>query len=220
MTSFGEGIGPAQGAHPSVTMASGYPSELAGVQVTFAGQPAPILYAQSGQINVVAPWSLTPGQPASVCVTYNKASTNCLAEQVAEAAPAIFMADSTYALAVNQDGTINSAANPARPGAYVSLYGTGFGPLNPRPKDGQLIEFPLPVNLLTTTVQTTILSFGPEITIYYHVEYAGPAPYQVAGLTQINVQAASGMSNVTAAVTDAAGNPFTSNTFAIHVAGE
>ncbi len=218
MTLFGDGIGPAQGMHPSVMSGTGYPTELSGVQVTFAGQPAPILYAQSGQTNVVAPWALTAGQTASVCVTYNSIRTNCLDEAVAEAAPVIFMADDTYAFAVNQDGTINSASNPAKPGEYVWLFGTGFGPVNPVPKDGQIVGLPLPRNVLSTTAET--IGGGIEVAspnnTYYHVEYAGPAPYKVAGTTQVNVRTEAGMSNITVTV----GGFAQSNTFQIHLASQ
>ncbi len=220
MTLFGDGIGPAQGMHPPVTSGTGYPTELSGVQVTFAGQPAPILYAQSGQINVVAPWSLTAGQTASVCVTYNSITTNCLDEAVSEAAPVIFMADDTYAFAVNQDGTINSASNPAKPGEYVWLFGTGFGPVSPVPKDGQIVGLPLPRNVLPTTAETVNIGGGIGVPIpnntYYHVEYAGPAPYKVAGTTQVNVRTEAGMSNITVMV----GGFAQSNTFEIHLASQ
>ncbi len=75
---FGQGLGPAAGAQPTVTMQTGFPSELAGVQVTFNGTSGPLVYAQDGQINAIAPWSLTSGQKVDVCVNYNGATTNCI----------------------------------------------------------------------------------------------------------------------------------------------
>jgi uncharacterized protein (TIGR03437 family) len=45
---------------------------------------------------------------------------------VARAAPALF-ASGGLAIAANQDGTLNSAANPAPRGSIVVFYGTGEG---------------------------------------------------------------------------------------------
>jgi len=83
------------------------------------------------------------GPTTQVCVTYNNAKTNCLALPVAEAAPGVFTVDGTYAAAVNQDGSVNSAANPAPPNSIVSIYATGLGPINPPQADGSLVGLPL-----------------------------------------------------------------------------
>jgi hypothetical protein len=66
------------------------------VEVTFDGTPAPLLWVQDMQINVVAPWSLTPGQTTQVCVTYSGAKTNCLTWPVVETAPAVFTVISNF----------------------------------------------------------------------------------------------------------------------------
>jgi len=39
---------------------------------------------------------------------------------------------------LNQDGTINTAANPAPRGSIVSFYGTGLGQMTPQLNDGNL----------------------------------------------------------------------------------
>ena len=56
---FVQGLGPQEGVQPSVTLESGYPGELSGVQVLFDGQPAPLIYVQDGQINAVVLWALS-----------------------------------------------------------------------------------------------------------------------------------------------------------------
>lgn len=43
------------------------------------------------------------------------------------------------AAVVNQGGTPNSPDNPARKGAIVMLFATGFGSLEPQPADGAVI---------------------------------------------------------------------------------
>jgi len=65
---FGNGLGPAVGAQPQVYPQSGFPENLDGVQVTFNGIPAPLLYVQDAQINAIAPWSLQSGDTAQICV--------------------------------------------------------------------------------------------------------------------------------------------------------
>jgi len=68
-----------------------------------------------------APWSLTPGQTTQDCASYNNVNTNCLTWPVAQTALAVFLADETFAAAVNQDGTINSANNPAPVGSIATV---------------------------------------------------------------------------------------------------
>ena len=72
VTLFGTGLGPRQGVQPQATLQSPFPTQAANVEVTFDGTPAPLLLVQDAQINAVAPWSLTPGQTAQVCVSYKE----------------------------------------------------------------------------------------------------------------------------------------------------
>jgi uncharacterized protein (TIGR03437 family) len=194
VTLFGNGLGPQQGVQPQATAQSPYPTQAANVEVTFDGTPAPLLWVQDAQINAVAPWSLTPGQNTQICVSYNGVPTNCLTWPVVQTAPAVFTVDGIHAAALNQDGTINSANNPAPVGSIVSVWATGLGPIAPPQADGTLIEFPLPDNVLAVGVMA---SYGlgipnpvPE-NVPFAVSYAGPAPDLVAGTSQINFQVGS-----------------------------
>lgn len=184
---FGEGIGPSVGTQPQVSIETGFPKQLADVQVTFNGTPGPLLYVQDSQINAIAPWSLKTGQTVQICVVYQSAMTNCLSRTVAKAHPGAFTVDGYYAAAVNQDGTVNSAANPAQLGSVVSIFATGLGPLYPQPQDGAVVGFPLPTETLPIgifgNVPTATFGLMPQPLA---IQYAGPAPYQVAGVSQIN----------------------------------
>jgi uncharacterized protein (TIGR03437 family) len=189
---FGEGLGPVQGTQPVAGVESGFPSNHAGVQVTFDNAPAPLLYVQEGQINAVAPWSLVEGQTTEICSSLGGAKTNCLTRPVVKAAPGVFTVDGRHAAALNEDGTVNSAANPARPGSVVSIFATGLGPLTPAVSDGAIIRLPLPANLLPVKVGGVRGGL-----IGAHIElvdplYAGPAPFQVAGVSQINLISSGG----------------------------
>jgi uncharacterized protein (TIGR03437 family) len=90
--------------------------------------------------------------------------------------------------ALNQDGTINTAENPAAPGSIVSVFATGLGAIAPAQADGALVGFPLPNNVLPVRAEAKVL--GPAGKFFpivpFDVTYAGPAPYLVAGVSQIN----------------------------------
>lgn len=192
VTLFGNGLGPKLGVQTQATLETPFPTHAANVEVTFDGTPAPLLWVQDSQINVVAPWPLTPGQNTQVCASYNGIKTNCLTWPVLQTAPAVFTVDGVYAAALNQDGTVNSADNPAAPGSIVSVFATGMGPIAPSQADGSLVGLPLPKSVLPVEAgeqeNLTPGIFGPVLTVPLTVTYAGPAPYLVAGTTQINFQ--------------------------------
>jgi len=113
--------------------------------------PAPLLWVQDSQINGVCAMVGKAGSgtglaapTTQVCVTYNNVPTNCLGLPVAQTAPGVFTVDGAYAAAVNQDGTTNSASNPAPAGSLVSVWATGLGPITPAQADGTLVGLPLP----------------------------------------------------------------------------
>ena len=181
---FGNGLGPATAAQPQVTMASGFPTALGGVQVTFNGIAAPLLYVQENQINAIVPWELSAFSQVDVCVTYNGATPACTGTSVFPAHPGVFMLDQYHAVAVNQNGKLNTASNPANVGDIVSIFATGLGVTNRVPADGSIVGFPLPTDVLPVTMST--VSGNPGMQVPITVDYFGPAPYEVAGFSQIN----------------------------------
>jgi len=192
VTLFGAGLGPQIGVQTQATVQSPFPTQAAGVQVTFDGTPAPLLWVQDTQINVVAPWRLTPGQNTKVCASYNSVSTNCLTSPVVESSPAVFTSDGVNALAMNQDGSMNSVSNPAPAGSIVTIWATGLGAIAPVPEDGALVQLPLPQNVLAVSVEGSwCFPFTCSSFPTYEVTYAGPAPYLVAGASQINLKVVS-----------------------------
>jgi uncharacterized protein (TIGR03437 family) len=184
---FGQGLGPASGTEPQVNMETGFPKQLAGVQVTFNGTPGPLLYVQNNQINAIAPWALQnqTGQTVNVCLIYDGSATNCITRPVVQQHPGVFTVDGVYAAALNQDGSINSASNPAK--GLVSIFATGLGPIRPALPDGAIVGLPLPVNVLQDGIYwAAIFGFAGTEVSYTPVTYGGPAPYEVAGVSQVN----------------------------------
>ena len=133
-------------------------------QLLFDGKPATIFYSSAGQINALAPPELAPNSSTSISILANGAKVADISVPVVAAAPGIFTtANGTGpAAANNEDGSINSASNPAIPGSIISLYATGEGS-NPN------------------SVSVKIGGYTAEVL------YAGTAP-GFAGLMQINVR--------------------------------
>ncbi len=141
ITIYGNGIGPVQ---PVVGLEGGeasVPTGLGGVTVTFDGQPAPILYASSTQINVQAPFEIYQKASTVMQLSYNGTTLLTRAFAVVPENPNVFVgsaqasltcnnitaAGALQAFALNEDGTINSCANPAAAGSQFSLFVNGTG---------------------------------------------------------------------------------------------
>lgn len=184
----GFGIGPASGVAYTPDAQGLPPLELAGAQVFFDGQAAPLLYVQSRQINVLAPFELTPGQSTTIQVEYNGSPVGSVTVPVSATAPGIFRRNlgvSSQAVAVNQDGIINGPSNPAPPGSVVSIWGTGFGSISPPCATGGFNPYAA-VNLVLSVTLEDIVDAGfaahenPAV-------YAGSAPGMLCGVDQINM---------------------------------
>ena len=208
VSAFGTGLGPAVPATAQPDTNGLYPTQLGGIEITFDGVAAPLLYARSSQVNLVTPQELNGKTSTQVCAVLNNVSLNCITAAVQSAAPGIFTSGqlyvptpyvgtpyngTPYAAAVNQDGTINSEQNPAAPNSIISLYVTGLGAMTPSPPDGGIT--PLPV--ASQESQISAVFFEPlqpstpgewSPPVRANVLYAGPAPLEVEGLGQINVQ--------------------------------
>jgi uncharacterized protein (TIGR03437 family) len=123
-----------------------------------------------------------------VFVEYQGQTSAPVVVPVAAVVPALFTQDSSgkgQAAASNQDGTLNGAAHPAKPGSYISLWMTGAGLTNPAGVDGQPGAAPLPKPVAPIAVTIGGVSAA--------VQYAGQAPGAVAGVIQINAQIPSGI---------------------------
>ena len=184
---YGSNLGPAKLTQYHVDSSGLVDCQLAGTTVQVNGACAPIIYTSSTQVAAIVPYSVS-GSTAQVTVTYQGQTTAAGSLPVAPSAPGLFTLDSTGkgpAAAVNQDGTINSAATPAKSGDVILLYATGEGQTTPSGADGKPAAVPLPQPNLPVTVTIGGQNVKPQ--------YAGGAPGEVAGVMQINVQVPSGI---------------------------
>jgi uncharacterized protein (TIGR03437 family) len=180
---YGSGLGPATGVAFQLGSNGLVGTSLAGTRVLFNGTPAPVLYASATQVNAIVPFGIT-GSTAQIAVQYQSQASASTAVSVVPAAPGVFILNSSGQAAVlNQSGSVNGAATPAKAGSTISLFATGGGQTSPAAPDGSIataaVSLALPV---TATIG------GQPAT----VQYAGAAPGLVAGVVQVNVQIPSG----------------------------
>lgn len=193
---FGSNLG-AGGVEIAAPANNTYPSVLGMTRVLFNGVPAPIAAVTPNQIDVFVPAQY----PDPIVVQVDAAVSQPAAVPAAGTLPGIFTADSSgsgQGAILNQDGSVNSAANPAARGSTVSIFGTGLGLSTPQLADGALaISTPYPVPL------TGVLVFiGGQSA---DIAYAGAAPFLPAGVFQINarIPAAIAPGNATVSVSAA-----------------
>ncbi len=183
LTFFGAGIGPASAVGTAPDGSGRLPLSASGVAVMFDRYPAPILYAAADQINVVVPYELAGQTATTVVITKNGVATNPFSLSVYATLPGLFTAGGTgqgAVAALNQDGTVNSAANAAAAGSVVVLYGTGGGLMSKTVADGQVAGPDL-----ATAVAPVYARVGR---LPAEVLYAGSAPGLVSGALQMNVR--------------------------------
>jgi uncharacterized protein (TIGR03437 family) len=195
VTLTGFGIGPDIGVGYQPDAQGNVPTQLAGVQVLFDGVPAPLVYAQSRQINAIAPAGLTVNGTTQVTVTYRNQIFGPAVAKTTIVSPGIFrlqIGQSAQAVAINDDdGTLNGPTNPAARGSYVTVWGTGYGQTNPScPTGGLNIPHAVPLSpgtsaLITIGLPDPLSPFGPQTV---PAQYAGSAPTLRCGVVQINFQ--------------------------------
>ena len=113
------------GSTASVSTAP-WPRSLAGASVTINGIPAPLYSVSPGQINGQVPFETAVGT-ATASIAVNGSAPAQITFQVVPAEPDVFEQAAKQALAVNQDGSVNSPSNPAHADDFEVLYLTGIG---------------------------------------------------------------------------------------------
>jgi uncharacterized protein (TIGR03437 family) len=177
VTIFGSGLGPTPGVGAQLDVRGFVAKQLAGTSVTFDGMAAPLLYAGANQINAIVPFGVAGKTGTQIVVTVNGVGSPADVEAVAVVSPGIYSSDMSgtgQAAALNQDGTVNSASNPAARGSVVSFWITGAGLLNAAYADGEIVTNN-PAGLALPLVSGAA------------VQYAGQAPGMVAGVVQLNL---------------------------------
>jgi uncharacterized protein (TIGR03437 family) len=167
---------------------------LGGVTVQFVNGSttvnAPMLFANSSQVNAQVPWELVPNgttAPVSVnvIVSNNGVASVPAAVTVGPFSPGIFSSNG-LAIAENQDGTLawptgavaGLTTHPAKPGDVIIIYATGLGAVNSPITDGQNS-----LDKLRNTLTVPVVMIGG---VTAQVEFSGLSP-QFVGVNQLNV---------------------------------
>ena len=134
------------------------PTDLGGVQLLFNGIPAPLVSVSRERIDAIVPFSIAVGDPVEVVVRNNGVDSRALLADVVAASPAVFTEGVTgrgQAQALNQNGSVNAAANASARNETVSFLITGAGQLRPEGIDGRIYRQAnaLPVPLQAVTAQ-------------------------------------------------------------------
>jgi uncharacterized protein (TIGR03437 family) len=154
---------------------------LANTQVLFNGTPGPMLYASSGQTNVVAPFAIAGSSTVSVVVKYQNIASDPLLFRTVPAAPGIFAISGDGAIVDNTTGAVINVSNPASVGEILALFAEGQGVMTPALADGAIISGNPPYQ--TPVATTTLLIDGQPVPTVY---YTGGAPADVNGVLQVD----------------------------------
>jgi uncharacterized protein (TIGR03437 family) len=180
---FGTGIGPPGLVGVALDEQGRLSTTLADTRVWFDDRAAPLYYVRSDQLSAFVPFGVADRAVTEMRVEYQGVRSPPVHLRVLRSVPGLFTADSSgfgQGSILNQDNTPNSVRNPAAPGDFVVLFGSGAGQTDPPGVDGRLAGLPLPV--LTQAVR--VLIDGQEA----EVVYAGPAPSLAEGILQVNAR--------------------------------
>jgi uncharacterized protein (TIGR03437 family) len=178
---FGTSLASSQGQASAVPL----PTQLAGTTVTVNGTALPLFYVSSGQINAQLPFEVAAGT-ATVVVTNASGTSQSATFNVASSAVGIFLyPNSTRAIALNQDGSVNGPDNPEARGRVVVVFLTGQGPVDNAVPTGQAA----PLSPLSRATLSNAATIGGSAAT---VLFLGLTPTYV-GLAQANIEVPSGI---------------------------
>ncbi len=158
-----------------------YPTTVSGVQVLFSGTPAPLIFVGGNQIELQVPAGLAAGATISVVTP---AATIGPIPVPLKTSLGLFQSSPGVAIALNQDLTLNSPANPSKAGDVVALYITGVAAST----IGANSQAASPLDVASLGIEVTNHNQPGPVPI----TYLGPAPGIIDGVSQLNVQVLSG----------------------------
>jgi uncharacterized protein (TIGR03437 family) len=156
---------------------------LSDTRVLFSGLAAPVLSVSKNQTTAVVPYAVDALSQATVQVEYKGQRTTGLRWQVDYFEPGVYTIAGNgkgQSRVFNEDGTPNSADNPAPKGSVVKIIGTGLGTTTPNGIDGKVGVQPPPAADYYVDVR-----IGGKLA---DIVFAGGAEGQVAGISQIQAR--------------------------------
>jgi uncharacterized protein (TIGR03437 family) len=170
-----------------------YPTQLGETQVLLGGEPMPLQYAGTGQINAVVPFDVPVNTPQQLIVEQNGVSSLPETVVIAAAQPAVFTQDQSgmgagaiVVVKANGSQFPNTPGAPAAAGDALVIYCTGREAVTPAIPTGSAAPF----SPLSTTANSVTVTIGGQPA---QVLFAGLAPGYV-GLYQVNAIVPAGIS--------------------------
>jgi adhesin/invasin len=183
---FGTGLATAATSASTLPL----PARLAATEVLVNGVPAPLFFVSPLQVNFQMPFEAT-GSTAAIAVRVGGLVSGNATVRLANESPAIFLApyiSPAAGAALNQDSTVNTPPNPARPETVIQLFATGLGAVRPAPPTGSPAASAEPLNRAAVPVRALIEGRESEVL------FAGLAPGLVA-VYQVNVRLPAGLAS-------------------------
>jgi uncharacterized protein (TIGR03437 family) len=179
---FGANLGPEVGVAGGLNPVTGRLETLVhDVSVTVNGIPLPLFFVRTNQINAMAPVEIAGLASVSLIVHYKHVSSAARIVPVLATNPGVFVfPETTQAIVLNANGTVNDPARPALRGSYISIFGTGQGGVDPPLATGELARGGADLSFFEG--DTVVRIGGIEAVVLF----AGMAP-NFTGLFQINV---------------------------------
>jgi uncharacterized protein (TIGR03437 family) len=169
---FGDNLAAAPAAASTLPL----PTTLGGVSVTVNGTlAAPLIYVSDKQINAQLPYETSVG---SATLSVNGSAP--VSFSVVASAPGILTYGANRAVAINQDGSLNSSDHPAQAGSWVTVYMSGQGLVSPAVVSGAAS----PGNPVAQPMLAVVATIGKQSA---GIMFAGLTPGAV-GLFQVNLR--------------------------------
>ncbi len=177
VTLFGANLADGEGVVRSLPL----PPHYQGTEVLLGGQPLPLLYTSTGQINAQMPYGLPVNTQHQVVVRRGTALSVPESFTVAAAQPGIFaknMQGTGQGIILRSDQiTLAEPGTPAARGEIVVIYCAGLGLVNPAVEPGSAA--PVPAAVTVNPVKLTIGGKNADVL------FSGLTP-GLAGLYQVN----------------------------------
>ena len=177
---FGLRLAPENGTISTLDPATPF-ATLVTTRVTVDGVPAPLFFASPNQINLQIPYESAGKAVVTAHIEVDGYDASDFTLNLVPANVGVFTTDRFRVAALNQDGSLNSAENPAPAGSVVQFYATGQGKLDLAIATGiaapSLPPFPVPVTPVTVQIGGKPAK----------VKFIGLAPGTV-GMLQLNVE--------------------------------
>ncbi len=138
---FGENFAPAE-QNGDFLEGTNLLREVLGVQVLVQNsgggliEQAPLLYVGPRQANFQMPFAAAGYGTVRIVVENDEDSSEPEEVMIEPTGPGLFVFDVDRAVALNQDGTLNTAAAPAKAGSIISAFLTGVGEVDPPVESG------------------------------------------------------------------------------------